>query len=282
MAKVEFNYKGTITTILCSEDERMEKIIEKFATKSGTDIKNLFFLYSGKQINSQSKYSQTINSLDKERKTMSILVDEIYSENSNQSSKIIKSIFPICPICNENYKFDISEYKIKSLCKNGHSIKMNIDEYEKNQSIDLTKIECNICKTNKNNTYNNEMYLCNICKIIICPLCKIKHNKAHNIINYDSKNYICPKHNELYISYCSNCKINICVKCQKEHIKHKMILYGEILPDKEELLNKLREFKNIKNIFNNFIERTIDKFNNIKDNINILYKISIFSFTLFN
>ena len=52
----------------------------------------------------------------------------------------------------------------------------------------------------------------------------------------------------MYISYCKKCKINICMKCQKEHIKHEMILYGEILPDKKDLLEKLREFKNIKNI----------------------------------
>ena len=76
-------------------------------------------------------------------------------------------------------KLEINDYKINlSGCKNGHSIKINIDEYEKNQNIDLTKIECNICKTNKNNTYNNEIFFCNICKIILCPLCKTKHNKA--------------------------------------------------------------------------------------------------------
>ena len=128
-------------------------------------------------------------------------------------------------------------------------------------------------KTNKNNTYNNEIFLCNICKIILCPLCKIKHNKEHNIINYDLKNYICSKHNESYISYCKDCKIDICLKCQKEHIKHKMILYGEILPDTNELLKKLRYFQNIKNIFNNFIERTIYQLNNVKENIEILYNI---------
>ena len=52
-----------------------------------------------------------------------------------------------------------------------------------------------------------------------------------------------------------------------------MILYGEILPDKKNLLEKLREFKKIKNIFNNFIDRTIDKLNNVKENIEILYQI---------
>jgi len=55
-----------------------------------------------------------------------------------------------------------------------------------------------------------------------------------------------------------------------------MILYGEILPDKEELLNKLREFKNIKNIFNNFIERTIDNIKKIKgENVCIAKNVEV-------
>ena len=274
MAKVEFNYRSTITTILCSEEETLETICERFCNKTGTNINNFIFLYSGHQINLHSKYSQSINGIDKQRKIMSILVVETEPDKSNKNSTIIKSIFPICPICKENIKIEFDEYKINCFgCRNGHSTKINIDEYDSNQSIDISKIECNFCKTNKYNTYNNEMYFCNTCNFTICPLCRVKHNKEHYIINYDSKNYICPKHNELYISYCKDCEINICIKCQKEHKKHKMILYGEILPEKDDLLNKLREFENIKNIFNKFIERTIDKLNNVKENIEILYKI---------
>ena len=274
MSTVEFNYNGSITKIQCSEDEIMEKICQRFATKSDINIKDLCFLYSGSTINIKSKYSQIMSTFDKDRKTISLLVCEKDSDNQNKDQNLVKSVYPICPICSENMKLEINDYKINLKgCKNGHSIKMNIDEYDNNQRIDLSKIECNICKTNKNNTYNNEIYLCNICKIILCPLCKTKHNKDHNLINYDLKNYICSKHNESYISYCKDCKIDICLKCQKEHIKHKMILFGEILPDTNELLKKLKYFQNIKNIFNNFIERIIYQLNNVKENIEILYNI---------
>ena len=44
MAKVEFNYKGTITIIQCLEDEKMEDIFKKFSTKTMIDINNLCFL----------------------------------------------------------------------------------------------------------------------------------------------------------------------------------------------------------------------------------------------
>ena len=201
MAKVEFRYKNNITTILCSEDKTFEEICKKFSTKVGTNINNLFFSYSGKQINLQNKLSEIINSTDKGRKIMSILVNELDAENSNQASSIIKSIYPICPICTNNMKLKINDYKIECFgCRNGHSKKKNIDEYEKNKTIDVSKIECNICKTNKCNTYNNEMHLCNKCKVTLCPLCKSKHNKEHKIINYNLKHHTRQDHNELYIS----------------------------------------------------------------------------------
>ena len=68
MSTVEFNYNGSITKIQCSEDEIMEKICQRFAAKSETNIKDLYFLYSGNKINLQYKYSQIINSFDKKEK----------------------------------------------------------------------------------------------------------------------------------------------------------------------------------------------------------------------
>ena len=83
-------------------------------------------------------------------------------------------------------------------CKNNHKKNnISLEDFEKTQMIDLEKIKCAICKeNNKENTYNNEFYKCEEYNINICPLCKLKHNKEHNIINYDKIHYICNKHNE--------------------------------------------------------------------------------------
>ena len=45
----------------------------------------------------------------------------------------------------------------------------------------------------------------------ICPLCKIKHEKNHNIINYKIKDYICKEHNEGYVEYFKECKKDILI-----------------------------------------------------------------------
>ena len=104
MSTVEFNYNGSKTNIQCSENEIMEKICQRFAAKSETNIKDLYFLYSGNKINIQSKYSQIMNTFDKDRKTISLLVCEKDSDDQNKASNLVKSVYPIYPICSEIMK----------------------------------------------------------------------------------------------------------------------------------------------------------------------------------
>ena len=273
MATIKFIYKGEPLDMQCSEEDIMENIYEKFAKKIKLkNLSKLYFLYSGNTINSQLTLSQVINDFDRERKMMSILVFD--TDEIPKGPKIIKSVFPICKECNETMLFNIEDYKIVcSGCKNGHSIKMLINEYEDYQNIDLTKIKCDICQNDKYNIYNNELYLCNTCKKKICPLCKSNHDKNHNIIDYDLKCYICIEHKESYISFCKSCGINICFSCQNEHINHDIILYGDILPNKNRLNDTLNDYKNEINKFNNDIEQIINKLLNIKEQTENLYKI---------
>ena len=273
MAKVEFTFRGIITTILCSEKDKMEDICQRFATKTSSNINDLCFLYSGTKMNLQNTFEQIANSIDKERKTMSILVNEIISESLINNPSIIKSNFPICPKCKESVYITIDNYKIISSCKYLHSIKMLLNEFEDNQKIDISKIMCKECKKDKSKTFNNEMYICNKCNIQLCPLCKNIHNKTHNIINYDSKDYICRIHNEIFISFCNKCKVNMCLQCQREHKTHNIILYSDIMPYKNELLKKLSEFRSTINLFNKNIDEIINKFKNVKENTEILYNI---------
>ena len=64
-----------------------------------------------------------------------------------------------------------------------------LNEYEKTQLIDISKIKCEKC-----NTFNNEFYKCITCGKNLCILCKDSNDKSHNIIKYGQINYICQKH----------------------------------------------------------------------------------------
>ena len=141
---------------------------------------------------------------------------------------------------------------------------MIIKEFENTQKIDLSKFINGENKININNSQNKEFFVCDTFKIQLCTSCCHNHDKNHDLIYYDSKNYICEKHKEIYDAYCKNCKINICMKCQKEHKKHNITHYGEILQDKNELLDKLKDLRNNIDIFNKDMEEIINKLNNLK------------------
>ena len=93
------------------------------------------------------------NSIDKDRKEMSIIVSDL-PEKTETSKSIVKSKNIICPSCKENAKMKFKYYKITLYdCKNNHTINdILFDEFVKSQNIDLSKIKCNKC--NLNNKYD--------------------------------------------------------------------------------------------------------------------------------
>ena len=281
MIKAEFAFNNSQIFIMCKEDDKMEEVCKRFGIKADTNLKNLVFLYGGIIDLNKTVYS-IMNKFDKERKIFSIVVSDSSKQNSNKP-EFINSIIPICPKCYENVEFDIINFKINlSECKNGHVNNMLINEYEQSQRIDLKKIICDGCKAKKFEIFENQMFYCNKCKKAFCPLCRTKDDKSHNAINYDLKNYICEKHDELYNSYCKSCKINICLKCQKAHKNHDIIGFGTIFPDIDDLLNTLKVFRNIIDIFNNDVNNIIERLNKVKANIEKIYQIYYETITKYN
>ena len=244
MAKVIFTYDGMDIEIQCNINDQIKNILQKYSNKIEKNLSDLFFTYNGNKINDNSILNEIMNEEDKKGNTMNILVIE-FNENNipNKDENKIPSKEIICPKCNENILIKINEYKLNLFnCKNNHEINnILIKEFENIEKIDISKIICNKCKTNnKSNTFHNEFYRCNKCKFNLCPLCNSHHDKNHNTINFDNKNYICEIHNMPYIKYCENCKLNICMSCFKKHEHHLIINYENII---------LNESKKIKRIF---------------------------------
>jgi len=152
-----------------------------------------------------------------------------------------------------------------------------LEEYEDTQNIDISKIVCDICKDkNKGNSYNNIFYRCNICKKNICPICKLKHDKNHNIINYESKDYICEEHNDRFIEYCIECKKDICLSCISCHNNnHETIFYRNLIKNINQVNNDMNKYKKEINLFSYNIDDIINKLNKVKENIQIYYNLYI-------
>ena len=75
MASVEFNYEGKIITIQCNNNDTIDKIIQKYLSKSQVDPYSVSFLYNGGLItNKYLTFAQLSNSYDKSRNKMNVLV----------------------------------------------------------------------------------------------------------------------------------------------------------------------------------------------------------------
>ena len=197
--EIEFMYDGEPIVIQCGKDTKLKDIYKNFQFKAKAEGKQLLYLYNGMNLeNDESTFEDIANQSDKTRNKMNVLVieGEDSGEGEGQTPPldcIIKSGKIICPECKEDIKFSIDDYVINLFdCKNNHDIdNIFFDKFEETQNINISKIICEKCGNyNKGNVHDNIFYRCNNCKINLCPICYSNHDKNHNIINYDDKNYM--------------------------------------------------------------------------------------------
>jgi len=271
---VEFIYEGIVTIIQCKLNDKLEDICLNFANKARVDIKKVVFIYSARIINKELTFLQCLNSEDKLRNKMSILVNSI-EEINNPKEFIIQSKEIICPNCLEISKLKIKEYKVNIFdCKKNHKNDgIYLKDFKSTQNIDISKIFCDKCKKNRADIYKNKFYICSLCKINLCPTCIINHDHKEGIIDYEQKDYICKEHNDNYNSFCKSCKINICMYCENQHQNHEIIYFGKIFPDINKIKNKLNKLRNLIDNFNLNAKQIIDIYNNCSDNLEIYYTI---------
>ena len=278
MCLAEFEYNGIKTLIQCNPDDKMQNICERFAKKVSIDINSIYFLYSSNKVNYDLTYIQTINSTDKKRNQMNILV--FSNENKSPDKVISKDI--ICPECKETSKFKLNDYKVCLYdCKHKHNNNnISLEEFENTQ--DLSEVICDKCKnTTLGKSYQNIFYKCFNCDMNLCPICKAKHNKEHFIINYERKSYICKLHKELYNSYCQNCEKSLCTLCQNEHMGHTIISFTSIIPNKNNIAKKLKELRETIDNFEKNIQKINDILNKVVQGIEKYYNINMNIFNNF-
>ena len=280
MCEVEFRYNGGFTIIQCKGNDLMKDICQKFINKTLIDKNSIYFIYNGKggnDFNENETFNQLAISMDRIKKKMIILVNDINKDNEgNNKGSFLQSKVVICPKCKETIKMNIKNYKVNLFdCVNGHKCNnLSLKEYEDSQKVDLSKIICDNCnENNKLNSVGNKFFKCLDCDINLCVLCNEKHEQSHSIIDYDKFYYICPEHNDFYTSYCNTCKYNLCMLCEDEHQKHERVYFGKIMSNKRELQVKLYNLKQYLDKFNDVYKEIIEILNEVKNNFNLYYKI---------
>ena len=276
---VEFQYNGETITIQGKDNESMKVFYERFANKAAINIREtgIIFSYNGTWNNNfdeNKTFIQTANSLDKQRKKMVILVAESRDQEP-QEELLQDSDDIICPKCEKFALMYLKNYKISlSNCQNNHNTNnILLPEFEKTQKINYSKITCGFCGQKKSNIFKYELYFCFDCKKNICPLCRNKHNKSHNIIDYDKLNFFCKEHNDFFSKYCNDCKVNICMSCEEEHEDHDTIYFGSIIPKKKDLNSSIEELKKYIDSFKEECQIIINAIIKVKRNFEIYYQI---------
>jgi len=275
MIKVEFNFNQAITVIQATLQDPFQDIIKSYLQKTQLESGSVSFIANGKVLNQEGTLENKMNPLNKENKILKILVNLINPSKPEQN--LIKSKDIICPKCYEPCRIKIENYRFKLYdCVNNHIIdNIKINDFQNTQMINMKDIICEIHKDkNMANSYKNKFYKCLTCKRNICLLCKENHDKTHNIIKYELKNYICPIHNSLFIKYCTQCKLNLCILCNKEHKDHNKILFDDNSQIIDEIKDNFKETKKILESFSNNIETIILKLTELNEIVGLYYEMN--------
>ena len=111
MNKIEFTYNDDKFIVQCKNDDKMKDIISRFLFKVEKERKNMVFLYNELMINEDLPFNQCANRLDRSRNYMNVIVVEGQSSN-DESVKLKKSNYVICPQCKENAFLSIRDFKL--------------------------------------------------------------------------------------------------------------------------------------------------------------------------
>ena len=217
----------------------MKNICNTYLNKIKENRNNVYFSYkgySGKNFNEELTFAEMINSEDKHRNKMKILVSK-NNMNLKGNNFVIPTI--TCPKCGESVRIEIINYKIKlSQCKNGHiTDNILLKEFDYYLSHDKTHMNANsneklyVCDKH----YQAYKSYCESCHINLCPLCNAEH-QSHQKIEFK---YIMPNKYEI-----------------------------------KEYRNYLNKFKKMIILFNNNIQLIINSLVKVSENIGIYYKIT--------
>ena len=275
--KVNFQYRGNKIIIQCRGYEKMKDIAGRFKTKIGLKSNDLIFLCHGTNLNLENTFNEEIKDEDKKNNQINVVVEN-NDDSLDDNKETIKAQNIICPICKENCRMCIINYKIILFeCKNGHKTNnILLEEFDNKQQISEYLITCDGCDNeNKGSSYNHKFYQCLTCKKKLGALCKEKHKKEdHKIIDYDQKDYMCEIHNDNFYSYCQDCSLNICMNCYSEHKDHNIIEYEIIKPEIEKLNEELVELRKKIDTINQFMDEVNKKFEIVKKKMEIFYQIN--------
>ena len=259
---VELLINGEQINIQCQQNETIEKVYSKCFSKfyQKPNLNAVNFLYDGKTADPSKTLMQVMNSSDKSRNRLSIIVNKI-------DDGFVKHYNVICPLCLESASVECKDYKYNLKCDNGHVFNnLTPFEFKKTQEIETSRIVCDICHEKNLADWDAVNFSrCLECKLNICSeeckenhlnnLCQKKRAK-HSIVNYNlEENYECIEHKKLFKYVCEKCKKDLCVDCIE---KHRCSKNKGRKNSRKEVIGKFKEYEEYNSEINELIEKNVE------------------------
>ena len=278
MAIIEFDLNQSVMPLQAKLEEPFKDVVKRYLIKSEIKPDTAYFLVNG-NCNPEGTV-KSLMGLDKtSNNTLKVIVKLL--EEPNKEQKLIKSKDIICPECYESCKLSIEngKFNLYGCSKNHKTNNIKMEDFKKTQMINMYNIICGYHKDkNMGNSYQNKFFKCLTCNTNLCLLCQQKHAASnHKIVNYEQKNYICPKHGGPFIKYCKKCNLNLCINCEEEHENHDAKYFSNISLKKGELKRCLIELKEQINEFNKDMNKIIDiieKLKSLSKTMDLFYEIN--------
>ena len=272
MAQLIFKFNSEDIIHNYQQDETISSILQSFCHKVGIKRDNFAFLCNGTALNDESTIQSLTPNLNNQ---IIILVTDIQTLHPSEPV-MRRSNFIICPQCKESIIVSVKDYKVSLFqCKNGHKIdNISLSKFYDTQNEDISKIFCDVCKKSKASVFENKMFICTKCKCNLCIMCVQTHDRTHNLINYEQKNYICEKDGENFTSYCATCKKSICSICEMDHNNHDIQSFGRLIGNRNEIIKHQETLKNDIDKFKNIIKNITNKLNKVSENMDTYFEIN--------
>ena len=140
--KIKFIYNGDELIILCKKEETTQEILQKYLTKIQKTPENVYFLFNGAILDSNSKINDDEGEDSSNEKVVLVCDQGTKIEDNTQEKNFSYSKDIVCPTCGESSCITFSDYKINlSSCDNGHNKKnISLENFKETQKINEVKL----------------------------------------------------------------------------------------------------------------------------------------------
>ena len=154
--QIRFNHFQNEVVIECQRNEPLGEIIKRYGIENKRNIDEFIFLYGKQSIDPKETFAE----VSKEAKEIQVLVfPKNYKENEGQAPKTKRTNYIKSAVSNEPVVIGFTDdYGLFLDDLKNSPKKIKLEDFERTQNVDISKIKCCKCENTMDKTFNQEFY----------------------------------------------------------------------------------------------------------------------------